>query len=158
LNLFDAPVPYDDSDPEGYRNGRLKIGPEIGASKLGGSIWELPPGQTAYPYHFHLADEELLVVVAGTPDLRTPEGERTLAEGEIVAFVVGESGAHQLVNRTSEPVRFLAVSTSGTPDLVFYPDSGKIWTGERRPAGGGWGEVFREADAADYYDGESPAG
>lgn len=119
-------------------------------------MWELPPGQAAYPYHFHLADEELLVVLSGTPDLRTPAGWRRLEEGEIVAFPVGEEGAHQLVNRSDMDVRFLCVSTSGTPDVVLYPDSGKVFAGERRPDASGASFMFRQADVVEYLDGETP--
>jgi uncharacterized cupin superfamily protein len=117
-------------------------------------LWEVPPGQTAYPYHCHLGDEELLVVVRGTPELRTPEGWRRLEEGEIISFPAGAGGAHQLVNRTDAPVRFLAVSTSGTPDVVLYPDSGKVWAGERDPGADGAAFVFRQSDTVDYYEGE----
>jgi len=39
-----------------------------------------------------------------------------------VAFGVGEQGAQQLVNRTDVEVRFLAVSSSGTPDVVHEAD------------------------------------
>ncbi len=97
-------------------------------------------------------------MLAGTPDLRTPDGWRTLAEGELLSFPAGAGGAHQLVNRSDGVVRFLAVSTSGTPDVVLYPDSGKVWSGERHPDGSGLGFVFREADGADYYDGEGLPG
>ena len=117
-------------------------------------MWELPPGQAAYPYHFHLADEEVLVVLRGAPDLRTPDGWRTLEEGEIVAFGTGEEGAHQLLNRTDADVRFLALSSSGSPDVVIYPDSGKVLAGERRPDGSGARFIFRQADEVGYWDGE----
>ncbi len=49
-------------------------------------------------------------MLRGQPDLRTPEGWRRLEEGEVVAFPVGERGAHQLLNRTDEHVRVLMVS------------------------------------------------
>ena len=121
-------------------------------------MWEVPPGQAAYPYHFHLGEEELLFVLAGAPALRTPEGWRDLAQGECVSFAVGERGAHQVVNRGGEPVRLLVVSTGASPDICVYPDSGKIGAYERRPDGGGLRELFRRSDAVDYYDGETGPG
>jgi len=120
------------------------------------SLWEVPPGEAAYPYHHHLAEEELLLVLDGRPSLRTPDGWRDLTEGEVVAFPRGEQGAHQLVNHTSETVRFLAISTSGDPDIVIYPDSGKLGANERLPEGGGLRAMFRMADTVDYHDGEQP--
>jgi uncharacterized cupin superfamily protein len=76
--------------------------------------------------------------------------------GEVVVFERGESGAHQIVNRTEDQVRFLAASTGGEPDIVIQPDSGKVGAFERRPEGGGLRVWFRREDARDYYDGESP--
>src|SRR6476659_8258024 len=85
--------------PEGFRSRRARIGYELGLELIGCSLWELPPGEAAYPYHFHYADEELVVVLSGRPTLRTPQGERELEEGEALRFPVGEEGAHQILNR-----------------------------------------------------------
>jgi uncharacterized cupin superfamily protein len=137
----------------GFRCRRARLGRQSGAEKLGLSLWELPPGQAAYPYHWHLAEEELIVVLSGRPSVRTPHGWRDLDEGEVVSFPVGERGAHQLVNRTEVPVRFLAFSNQ-QPDIVVYPDSGKVGAFERRPEGGGLYRLFRDADAVDYWEGE----
>ena len=124
---------------------------------LGASAWELPPGEAAYPYHAHLGDEELVIVLSGRPSLRTPGGWRELEEGEAVCFVRGEDGAHQIVNRTEAPVLFLAISTNGDPDLVLYPESRKLGAAQRLPeAPGGLMLFFRIADAVDYYIDESP--
>ena len=60
------------------------------------------------------------------------------------------------MNRSTETVRFLAISTNGEPDIVLYPDSGKVAAAERTPSGGGFRKFFRIADAVDYYDGEQP--
>ena len=89
-------------------------------------------------------------------ELNQHDGWRELPEGEIVSFLVGEVGAHQIVNRTGEPVRMLAFSTSGAPDIVIRPDSGTIGAFERRPEGGGLYSHFRAEDAIDYFEGEQP--
>ena len=142
--------------PEGFRARRARLGHELGAERLGVSLWELPPGEAAYPYHAHLAEEELVIVLAGRPSLRDPTGWRELEEGELVRFPRGPAGGHQLVNRTGGTVRFLSVSTNGEPDVVLYPDSGKLGAFERPPHGGGLRELFRVADAVDYWEGEEP--
>jgi uncharacterized cupin superfamily protein len=148
---FDEP-----RDHPGFVARRARIGRQAGAQRLGLSLWDLPPGQAAYPYHFHLTEEELLIVLEGHPSLRTPAGWRELEPGQVLAFAVGEVGGHQLVNRTEAAVRFLALSTGGEPDIVVYPDSGKVGAFERRPDGGGMRLMFREADAVDYHEGERP--
>jgi uncharacterized cupin superfamily protein len=140
----------------GFTCRRARVGRQLGSERLGVSLWEVPPGEAAYPYHFHYGDEELLVVWSGEPSLRTPAGWRDLSPGEIVSFTVGEHGAHQLVNRTAEPVRFLSISTQGMPDIVIYPDSGKLGASERPPHADGLRAFFRQADGVDYWDGETP--
>jgi uncharacterized cupin superfamily protein len=142
----------------GFLCSRARIGRQAGAQRLGLSLWEVAPGQAAYPYHHHLGEEELVVVLAGRPSLRTPQGWRELAEGEVVSFTRGAQGAHQLVNRSDAVVRFLALSTNGEPDIVLYPDSGKVGAFERAADGSGMYELFRLADAVDYYEDERPPG
>jgi uncharacterized cupin superfamily protein len=148
---------YDEPrDGKGFTCRRARISRQASAERLGVSLWDVPPGEAAYPYHLHLTEEELVIVLEGRPSLRTPEGWRELEAGEVVSFLRGEGGAHQIVNRSDEPVRFLALSTSGEPDVVVQPDSGKIGAFERRSDGGGLRIWFRRADARDYYDGEVP--
>ena len=147
---FDEP-----RDHPGFTCRRARIGHQLGTVKLGASVFELPPGQAAYPYHFHLGEEEIVVVLRGRPSLRTAEGWRELEEGEAVAFPTGEEGAHQIANRTEEPASFLAVSNQ-QPDICVQPDSGKVGAFERRPDGSGMRLLFRREDAADYWEGEEP--
>jgi uncharacterized cupin superfamily protein len=149
--LFDEPREH-----PGFRCQRARLSRQAGSERLGLSLWEVPPGEAAYPYHHHLAEEELVVVLDGRPSLRTPEGWRELAEGEVVAFPRGEHGAHQLINWTQQTVRFLTFSPSGEPDIVIYPDSGKVGAFERLPQGGGLFALFRVDDTVDYYEGEQP--
>ena len=92
-------------------------------------------------------------MLSGSPSLRTPAGWRELVAGEVVAFARGEEGAHQLANRSSETVRFLALSTNDEPDIVLYPDAGKVGISERRPDGSGFAAYFFAAQAVDYWDG-----
>jgi uncharacterized cupin superfamily protein len=140
--------------PPGFQARRARLGYELGTELIGCSVWELPPGEAAYPYHFHYADEELILVLRGRPTLRTPDGTRELHEGEAVGFPLGETGAHQLRNDTDAEVTFISISSSGRPDVVVYPDSGKIGVGERLPRGGGLRAFFRREAAVDYWDRE----
>lgn len=142
--------------PPGFRSFRARIGHELGSERLGASLWKLPPGEAAYPYHFHYSDEELVFVLSGRPTLRTPEGTRPLEPGEAVHFPVGEGGAHQILNPTDEEVRFLSVSTHGAPDIVVYPDSNKVGAAERSPDGRGISHFFDLDSEVDYWKGETP--
>ena len=120
-------------DRPGWRSKDAWVGARIGAELIGGSMYELEPGDRLWPYHTHHANEEWLLVVRGQPTLRTPEGEQDLTEGDVVAFPRGDEGLHQVSNRTEVPIRVLMLSTLIAPDLVHYPDSGKF--GARKSEG-----------------------
>jgi uncharacterized cupin superfamily protein len=147
------PVYDDNRDQPGFTRKRARLGRQAGSKKTGLSMFEVPPGEAAYPYHLHLAEEEIIVVLEGRPSLRTPDGWREMEEGEVAAFPTGEQGAHQIVNRSDAVVRFLAFSNQ-QPDVVIYPDSGKVGAFERRPDGSGLNIMFRREDEVGYFEGE----
>ena len=147
-----------EQEREGFSWRAAKLAQAAGGDRIGASIYEIPPGNATYPYHYHLGNEELLIAMRGRPHLRTPDGWRQLDEGEVVAFPADESGAHQIANRTDEPVRVLMVSEMNGPDVVVYPDSGKVGARGDPPGRrvGGLRVSFLERDGVDYWEGELP--
>ena len=135
---------------DGWRSNMRRLAP---GAALGMSVYELLAGQTQCPYHFHHGTEELVLVLRGRPTLRTPEGERELEPGDVVHFSTGPDGAHQMINRTDEPVRYAIAAAHATTEVVEYPDSGKFAAGSRHV---GFWSINRTADAVDYFDGEKP--
>lgn len=138
-------------DRPGWRSKDAWVGERIGAELIGGSLYELEPGDRLFPYHAHHANEEWLLVVRGRPTLRTPEGEHDLSEGDVVAFPRGEAGLHQVRNRTEHPVRVLMLSTLLMPEVVEYADSRKLGV---RNAKAERIAMTRPGDMLDYWDGE----
>jgi uncharacterized cupin superfamily protein len=151
LNALEAE--YDDADPEGYRAGMARFGVRLGAVMIGGSVYELPPGQSNCPYHYEYGNEEWLIVLQGRLTVRHPGGEDELGPGEVVCFPVGPDGAHKLTNRSQEVVRMLMLSTKIDPSVAVYPDSDKIgvWpAADRRDH-----VMVRRESSVDYWDGEA---
>jgi uncharacterized cupin superfamily protein len=148
FNLLDGGLDRVEERP-GYRNARTQVGARLGAELLGATIYHTPPSEKLWPYHWELGCEEFLVVVAGTPTVRTPDGERELAPGDVVHFPEGEAGAHQLVNRSDGVFRVLIGSTKSSLAVAGYPDSGKLLIG----AAGREQVVVRDIPV-DYWDGE----
>ncbi len=111
-----------------------RVASKAGAEQLGGTLYELPPGSEGAPLHLHHGMEELAVVIAGTPTLRTLEGEVELVAGDVVAFPRGRRGAHTLANRSDAPVRYLMVSTKVMPEIVEYPEQGTVRVLARSPS------------------------
>jgi uncharacterized cupin superfamily protein len=124
--------PWNEVDEEGRRRLRW-FGHPFGADKLGASLHELLPGAPGGPLHMHYGVEEMFFVLAGTPAVRTPEGEERLAPGDVVYFPEGPDGLHDFFNPTDEPVRLLAISTKRFPDVVAYPERGVAWVATRHP-------------------------
>jgi uncharacterized cupin superfamily protein len=110
--------------PEGVRGERLLERPP--GTRLVSAVWELDPGAASPHYHAHHATEELLLVLRGEPTLRTAEEERQLSEGDVVHFPTGAAGAHQVLNRSTEVVRYLMVAAHGTLDLIEYVDESTV--------------------------------
>jgi uncharacterized cupin superfamily protein len=156
-NVFEPEWDAGQDEPP-FRWRRARLGRQAGSERLGASLLEIEPGSSSFPLHFHHANEELLVVMAGRPTLRTADEDRELGPGEVVAFPTGRRGAHRLDNRSHEPVRLLFVSTMVAPEISEYPDSGKIWA-RTAPPGGlvGPEDAFllgRPEDNLDYLEGE----
>jgi len=115
---------WDDTEDWSGGGGKSKRLVEPGVS-LGASVYELGPGNFNV-YHFHHGAEELLIVLRGRPTLRTPEGERQLAEGEVVHFPVGPSSTHGVRNDTDEQVRYVVAGIRVSPEVVEYPELKQI--------------------------------
>ncbi len=140
----------------GYEGRGAAVGEQAGAQRLGASLYEVPPGNGIAPYHWHAANEELLIVLSGTPTLRTPEGESRLAAGDVVAFPAGEAGAHKVTNDVGPAARALIVSEMNEPEVAVYPDSGKVMARQQAPGTRATGvrAIFRFDDVVDYWEGE----
>jgi uncharacterized cupin superfamily protein len=123
-----------------------RVGAAAGARDLGCTLYELDPGGQAAPYHMHHGNEELLIVLDGVLELRTPDGTREVARGAVVAFPAGLDGAHRVRNTSDRAVRYLMVSTTRFPDVAEQLDTGTVLA-IRGPADG-W--AFPAESAGDY--------
>jgi uncharacterized cupin superfamily protein len=152
FNLFGEQDWDDENDREGFRHRATAIGKRLGAELLGGSLYELPPGEKTWPYHYELGCEEWLVAVSGRPTLRGPDGERELEPGDVAVFPEGPAGAHQVLNRSGESCRVLILSSKSPVAIVHYPDSAKVglWT-----ESDGYQAMLRSEPDLDYWEGES---
>lgn len=125
---------------------------------LGCSLYELPPGGRSWPYHYHAANAEAILVRAGSGTLRLDGEERPIETGDYVPLPVGETGAHHVYNDAEEPLRYLVLSTMREPDVTVYPDSKKVGVFAGSPPGGRGDRTvhayFRTGDAVDYWEGE----
>jgi len=109
-----------------FRARALRAGAHAGAAELGATLYEVDPGGAISPLHFHHANEELLIVLSGSPEIRTSGGRRRVAAGAVLAFPRGEQGAHAVSNPGPEPARVLFLSTMRFPDVAEHVDTGAV--------------------------------
>jgi uncharacterized cupin superfamily protein len=148
--------------PEKYRGATVApISPLIGGQQLGYNLTSVPPGKCAFPAHNHYGNEEMFFILEGEGELRVGSRRFPLRPGDVVACPAGDKdSAHQILNTSdSATLRYLAVSTQNTPDLVQYPDSGKTGAAyfhgrDERGFPKGVRLLNREEDNLGYWDGE----
>ncbi len=121
----------------------------MAAKKLGAGFDILAPGKRSCPYHYHLAQEEMFVMLQGSGTLRVAGEMLPVRAGDVVVIPPGPEYPHQFINTSDAPLHYLSISTLERPEICYYPDSGKI--GAFAP---GHRLVQRSANALDYWDGE----
>jgi uncharacterized cupin superfamily protein len=151
FNLARVELPRYDEGPPGHRFAYRSFGDALGTKATGMTVYELEPGEASWPYHFEVAEEELLFVIAGELTLRTPDRERTLRAGDIVAFPAGAAGAHAVRNEGTEVARY-AMPSSRAPygAATIYPDSDTF-----QIYGPGFHHRGRLGEKTEYWDGHS---
>ena len=129
-----------DHGPARFRRKRLasaaRDGDPAPDDGLGASLYELPAGARAWPYHYHAGNEEALYVLSGAGQVRGTDGVESLDAGDFVVFPTGPEGAHRVVNDGDEVLRYLAVSTMRDPDVTVYPDADAVGVYAGAPPGG----------------------
>jgi uncharacterized cupin superfamily protein len=135
-----GPAPYDGDEA-------FEIGDYIGAQKLGYRLARIHPGKSYCPLHWHAAEEELFVVISGSAKLIGPRGELPLRAGDYIAFPTRPSGAHKVVNDSTEICEILMVANTDERDVCYYPDSAKLLVESS-------GIIVRDHPVLDYFDGE----
>jgi uncharacterized cupin superfamily protein len=125
------------------------------ALKMGASIDVLQPGKRGCPYHLHHAQEEMFIVLEGQGTMRVAGEMLAVKAGDMVFVPAGPDYPHQMINTSDAALKYLSLSTRDTPEVVEYPDSGKVLT-NARVAGteSGFARMNRLDTNLDYWDGE----
>lgn len=148
--LADPSRSEDFERPPRYASHFAALGPGSAAAHLGCAVDVVPPGKQSCPYHFHHAQEEMFVILAGQGTLRVAGELLAVRTGDVIFIPPGPAYPHHLLNTSDAPLKYLSISTQVTPEICEYPDSGKVsaW------AAGGPGLIQRRANSLDYWDGE----
>jgi uncharacterized cupin superfamily protein len=109
-----------------FASKKKRLAALTGGKSLGCSIYEVDPGKRAFPMHAHLANEEAIYILEGEGTMRIDDRKVPVRVGDYIAFPPGRESAHQLINTSPGPLRYLCISTMRGPEVAFYPDSGKL--------------------------------
>ena len=154
-----ADLDWTETENEDTHIKRKQLGEAAGGERLGCSLYELPAQRQAWPYHYHTGNEEAIYVLDGEGTIRLDGEQQALEAGDYVALPAGEDSAHQVINDSEGTLRYLVVSTMDDPDVMGYPDSGKVGVTAGDPPGGDpdertISEFFRLEDGVGFWEGE----
>lgn len=123
---FPGTIP--DTAKNKFEGARIaQIGRTLGSQKLGYNVTLLPPGKRAFPFHSHRINEEMFYILEGNGEIRIGNETYPVAKGDFISCLPGGPElAHQIINSSTEELRYIAVSTKLSPEIADYPDSGKF--------------------------------
>ena len=123
-----------------------QLGSFGGGSHVGVALEELPPGRQSNPVHFHMLEEEHVLVLEGALTLILGDRSYEMSAGDCVCFPAGQKAGHALVNRGNAPCRYLIIGERNPNEVVVFPESGRVSV---------WltGEGYRKSATMDYWEG-----
>lgn len=102
-----------------------RFGDAAGLRILGVNIVTLAPGERSAQRHWHSASDEFVMVLDGTATVIEDETATEIGPGDMALWPAGVEIAHQIVNRSTAPLRYLCAGTNPDAETVRYPDEGE---------------------------------
>jgi uncharacterized cupin superfamily protein len=127
LDLSKVPVKTGSIYPEPYAGmmkGRssLRLGEAGGLIQYGVNLVTLEPGALSSLRHWHLNEDEFVMVTAGECVLVDDAGEHPMLPGDCAAFPAGDGNGHHFVNRSDRIAQFLVVGSRAPREVATYSD------------------------------------
>ena len=151
INLDELEIAYGDDDPEGYRVGHCRFGPQIGATAMGATVYELHEGQSICPYHYEYGVRGVGDRAPRPADPAAPERRGRARAGRCRLLPGRAGGRAQAHEHAAETVRVMLLSDKPSLAVAVYPDSDKIGV---FPPDSRDKIMVRRESAVDYFDGE----
>jgi len=98
-----------------------RIAPAAGIADFGVSHVVLKPGAWSSQRHWHEAEDEIVVMLAGEAVLIDDSGRTPMRPGDVAAFPKSDGNGHCLINESDADCVFVAVGRPAASDC-HYPD------------------------------------
>ncbi|GGH32642.1 Uncharacterized conserved protein, cupin superfamily [Cribrihabitans marinus] len=99
-----------------------RLGPAGGLTQFGANLVRLEPGAMSSLRHYHMEQDEFVMVTEGTCTLVDDSGEHAMQPGDCAAFPAGDPNGHHLINKSDAPAAFLVVGTHTPQETAYYSD------------------------------------
>lgn len=110
-----------------YEYDKFEVSPRNGGNQCAVIFYDIAPGKSSYPFHYHSGSEEIFYIISGQGIVETSDGEISVSAGSVVICPAGEGGAHRITNKSdSEVLAYIDIDTVPKTDMGVYPKSGKI--------------------------------
>ena len=100
----------------------LRLGDAGGLTQFGVNLVTLGPGDLSSLRHYHMEQDEFVLVTDGELQLVDDAGEHRMQTGDCATFPAGEANGHHLVNRSAAEASFLVVGTRTPTETAYYSD------------------------------------
>lgn len=135
LDMSKVPVKTGSMYPSPYAEmmaGRssLRLGDAGGLTQFGVNLVILQPGAVSSLRHWHLVEDEFVMVTEGACVLVQDAGETVMVAGDCVAFPANVPDGHQFINRSGAVARFLVVGSKSKREVATYSDVDLVLTVE----------------------------
>ena len=113
--------------PEPYASmmaGRssLRLADAGGLTQFGANLVTLQPGALSSLRHWHLNEDEFVMVTAGECWLVEDGGETLMRPGDCAAFPANTPNGHHFIARSDAPARYLVIGSRRPRDRIHYTD------------------------------------
>jgi uncharacterized cupin superfamily protein len=127
IDLSSVPLMKGSGYPEPYasmmsKRSYLRLGDAGGLTQFGANVTILEPGGVSSMRHWHVHEDEFVMVTEGEVVLVTDDGETVMRVGDCAAFPAGQENGHHFLNRSDTEARFLVVGTRARTETVYYSD------------------------------------
>jgi uncharacterized cupin superfamily protein len=99
-----------------------RVGDAGGLTQFGVNLVRLEPNAASSLRHYHVEQDEFVIVTEGVCTLKDNDGEHQMQVGDCATFPAGDPNGHQFLNHTDRPVTFLVVGTRTATETAYYSE------------------------------------